>query len=220
MGYELDLRVVWTNMDEFALAVQMTLLLSAAAMLLALVMGLVISLLRVSKLRLLQAPARAYINFFRGAPQYVLIFWVYYGLAMILGVRFAPFTAGVLSLSMQYSASLAEIYRAGIEAVGKGQTESAASVGMTKAQITRYVVLPQAIRIILPALGNSWISMVKDSSLVSVIGVMEIMLVANLNANDYFRPFEFFTLAAVLYIAMTFVFFYGNQALERKLRIS
>jgi ABC-type amino acid transport system permease subunit len=137
----------------------------------------------------------------------------------MLGIKFAPFVAGVVSLSMQYAASIAEIYRAGIEAIGRGQTESAASVGLTKVQCYRYIVLPQAIRIVLPPLGNSWISMMKDSSLVSVIGVMEIMLTANLKANDYFRPFEFFTFAAVLYIALTFLFSFGNQMLERKLRI-
>jgi His/Glu/Gln/Arg/opine family amino acid ABC transporter permease subunit len=219
MGYELDMKVIWDNMDEFVLAVRMTLVLSAVAMLVALVLGLVVALIRVSKFRFLNTPARAYINFFQGAPQYVLIFWVYYGLAMLLGVNFRPFTAGVISLSTQYGGFLAEIYRSGIEAIGRGQREAAVAVGLTTAQSYRYIILPQAIRIVLPSIGNMWIAMIKDSSLISVIGVMEIMRTAYLNSNDYFRPFEFYSLAAVLYIALTFIFFYGNQALERRLKV-
>lgn len=219
MGYELDMKVIWDNMDEFVLAVRMTLVLSAVAMLVALVLGLIVALLRLSKFRFLNTPARAYINFFQGAPQYVLIFWVYYGLAMLLNVNFNPFTAGVISLSTQYGGFLAEIYRSGIEAIGRGQTEAAVAMGLTTVQSYRYIILPQAIRIVLPSIGNMWIAMIKDSSLISVIGVMEIMRTAYLNSNDYFRPFEFYSLAAVLYIALTFIFFYGNQALERRLKV-
>ena len=219
MGYELDMKVIWDNMDEFVLAVRMTLVLSAVAMLVALVLGLIVALSRVSKSRFLNTPARAYINFFQGAPQYVLIFWVYYGLAMLLGVNFRPFTAGVISLSTQYGGFLAEIFRSGIEAIGRGQTEAAVAMGLTTVQSYRYIILPQAIRIVLPSIGNMWIAMIKDSSLISVIGVMEIMRTAYLNSNDYFRPFEFYSLAAVLYIALTFIFFYGNQAVERRLKV-
>ncbi|MFZ5916473.1 MAG: amino acid ABC transporter permease [Chloroflexota bacterium] len=219
MGYQLDLKVVLDNMDEFILAVRMTLLLSAAAMAVALVLGLVVALLRISRHRILRAPAQAYINFFQGAPQYVLIFWVYYGLAMLTGVNFVPFTAGIISLSSQYGGFLAEIYRSGIEAIDRGQREAAVSMGLTTVQSYRYIILPQAIRIVLPSIGNMWIAMIKDSSLLSVIGVMEIMRTAYLNSNDYFRPFEFYSLAAILYIVLTFVFFFGNQALERKLRV-
>ena len=219
MGYDLDMKVIWDNMDEFVLAVRMTLVLSAVAMLVALVLGLIVALNRVSKFRFLNTPARAYINFFQGAPQYVLIFWVYYGLAMLLGVNFRPFTAGVISLSTQYGGFLAEIFRSGIEAIGRGQTEAAVAMGLTTVQSYRYIILPQAIRIVLPSIGNMWIAMIKDSSLISVIGVMEIMRTAYMNSNDYFRPFEFYSLAAVLYIALTFIFFYGNQALERRLKV-
>jgi len=219
MGYEFDWKVVLDNMDEFVLAVRMTLVLSTVAMLAALALGLIFALMRLSKSRLLRMPAGAYINFFQGAPQFVLIFWVYYGLAMLLGVNFRPFTAGVISLSAQYGGFLAEIFRSGIQAIDRGQREAATAMGLTAGQSTRYIILPQAIRIVLPSIGNNWIGMIKDSSLVSVIGLMEIMRTAYLNANDYFRPFEFYTLAALLYIGLTFVFYYGNQALERKLKV-
>jgi len=105
------------------------------------------------------------------------------------------------------------------QAIDRGQREAAMTIGLTSAQSYRYVILPQAIRIVLPSIGNMWIAMVKDSSLLSVIGVVEIMRTAYLNSNDYFRPFEFYTTAAVLYIILTFVFFYGNQIVERRLKV-
>jgi His/Glu/Gln/Arg/opine family amino acid ABC transporter permease subunit len=219
VGYQFDFKIIADNMDEFVLAIGMTLLVAAVSMVVALVVGLPVAFMRISRSTILRTPAQAYINFFQGAPLFVLIFWVYYGLAMMTGVNFQPFTAGVIALSTQYGAFLAEIYRSGIEAIGRGQREAATSMGLTKTQTYRHIVLPQALRVVLPSLGNMWIAMIKDSSLLSIIGVMEIMRTAYFNSNDYFRPFEFYTLAALIYIALTFVFFYGNQLLERKLKI-
>jgi len=219
MGYQFDFKVITDNIDEFYLAIVMALAVAAVSMVVSLVLGLIVALIRISNRRIPSILARAYINFFQGAPLYVLIFWVYYGIAMLIGVNFQPFTAGVIALSTQYGAFMAEIYRSGIEAIGRGQREAAAAMGLTTAQSYRYVILPQAIRVVLPSLGNMWIAMIKDSSLLSVIGVMEIMRTAYFNSNDYFRPFEFYTLAAVIYIVLTFIFFYSNQVIERKLKI-
>jgi len=220
VGYRFDFKVIMDNLDEFIPAIGLTLLVSLVAMLAALVLGLIVALMRLSRSRVLNSPARAYINFFQGTPQYVLIFWVYYGLAMMINVNFSPFVAGAISLSTQYGGYMAEIYRSGIEAIGRGQREAAAAMGLTPGQSFRYIVFPQAIRIVLPSIGNNWIAMVKDSSLINVIGVMEIMRVAYINSNDYFRPFEFYTLAAVIYIALTFLFSFGNRQMERRLKIS
>ena len=99
MGYEFDFKVILDNLDEFVPAIRMTLTVSAVALLVALVLGLIVALMRISKSPLLTVPAQAYINFFRGAPLYVLIFWVYYGVATAIGVNFQPFTAGVIALS-------------------------------------------------------------------------------------------------------------------------
>jgi His/Glu/Gln/Arg/opine family amino acid ABC transporter permease subunit len=220
MGYQFDLKIIADNIDEFVLAIVMALAVAAVSMVVSLVLGLIVALIRISRYSALSAAARGYINFFQGAPLYVLIFWVYYGIAMLLGLNFRPFTAGVIALSAQYGAFLAEIYRSGIEAIGRGQREAAVSMGLTTAQSYRYVILPQAVRVVLPSIGNMWIAMIKDSSLLSVIGVMEIMRTAYLNSNDYFRPFEFYTLAALIYIALTFLFFYSNQLVERRLKIS
>lgn len=219
MGYQFDLKIIVDNMDEFVMAIGMTLLVAFVSMVVALVVGLIVAFMRISRYPILRMPAQAYINFFQGAPLFVLIFWVYYGIAMMTGVNFQPFTAGVIALSTQYGAFLAEIYRSGIEAIGRGQREASTSMGLTTAQTYRYIVLPQALRVVLPSLGNMWIAMIKDSSLLSIIGVMEIMRTAYMNSNDYFRPFEFYTLAALIYIVLTFIFFYGNQLLERKLKV-
>jgi His/Glu/Gln/Arg/opine family amino acid ABC transporter permease subunit len=218
MSYHFDFKVILDNLGEFGLGIRMTLLVSLVAMAIALVLGLVVALLRLSKAGVPRMLAQAYINFFQGTPMYVLIFWVYYGLAMLTGVNFKPFTAGVIALSTQYGAYMAEIYRSGIQAIDRGQREAASAVGLTTPQAYRYIILPQAIRIVLPSLGNNWIAMVKDSALLWVIGVMEIMRTAYMNSNDYFKPFEFYTLAAVIYITLTFIFFYVNQAVERRLR--
>lgn len=220
MDYRIDLRVVWNNLPEFFPAIMMTLFLGTGAMFFGLIVGLVIALMRMSKYRALSAPASAYINFFRGAPQYVLIFWVYYGLAVLFGLNFAPITAGLISLSAQYGAYLAEVYRSGIEAIGRGQREAALSMGLGTWQSYRYIILPQAIRIVLPPIGNNWIGAIKDSSLISVIGVMEVMRVSYINSNDYFRPFEFYILAALIYIVLAFTLSRINNAVEAKLRIA
>jgi His/Glu/Gln/Arg/opine family amino acid ABC transporter permease subunit len=220
MGYRFDFRVVFNNAGEFLLAVRVTLSVAALGMLVALVLGLIVALMRISKLRILNTPAQTYINFFQGTPLYVLIFWVYYGLAMLFNINFQPFTAGVICLGTQYGAFLAEIYRSGIQAIDRGQREAAAAVGLTTPQSYRHVILPQALRIVLPSLGNMWIAMIKDTSLLWVIGVVEIMRTAYMNSNDYFKPFEFYSTAAFLYIALTFIFFYANQLVERKLKVS
>lgn len=220
MNYRFDFKAIFDNLDEFVPAILMTLQVAVVAMAVALVLGLIVALMRMSKSRWLNAPAQAYINFFQGAPQYVLIFWVYYGLATLLNLRFTPFQAGVVALSSQYAGFMAEVYRSGIQAIDRGQREAASAMGLTTTQAYRHIILPQAIRVVFPSIGNNWISMVKDSSLLSVIGLMEVMRTAYFNSSDYFKPFEFYSLAAVIYIALTFIFFYGNQRIERRLKRS
>jgi His/Glu/Gln/Arg/opine family amino acid ABC transporter permease subunit len=219
MGYRMDWSVVWSSLGVFVSAVRMTLTVAVVSMIVALVVGLIIALLRMSKSRLLNTPAQLFINFFRGTPLFVLIFWVYYGLSILLGISFTPFTAGVIALSAQYSAYMAEVYRSGIQAIDRGQREAATAVGLTATQSFRYIVLPQAIRVVMPSLANNWTAMVKDTSLLWVIGVMEIMRTAYMKSNDYFRPFEFYTTAAILYIGLTFIFYYATQFIERRLKI-
>jgi len=163
--------------------------------------------------------AQLYINIFRAIPLFVFIIWLYYGLPIMLGINFPPVTAGVICLSMQYAGWLAEIYRAGIGAIPRGQREAALSLGLTPLQAFRDVVFPQALRIIVPPIGNNFVGMLKDSSLVSIIGVFELVRQANLAVSLTFRPFEFYTVVAVLFIVLTQLLSHGVTRLERRMRI-
>jgi His/Glu/Gln/Arg/opine family amino acid ABC transporter permease subunit len=185
----------------------------------ALVLGLVVAFVRISPIKPLSWLANLYVQFFRGIPQFVFLLWLYYGISILLGINFQPITAGVIALSIQHGAYLSEIFRAGIQAIHKGQMEAGLSVGLSKPRIYQRIILPQAFRIVLPPVVNTWIGMLKDTSLVSVIGVHELMRTTELQSSYYFRPFEFYTAAALLYVAMTFVFSRLAGLIEARLRI-
>jgi His/Glu/Gln/Arg/opine family amino acid ABC transporter permease subunit len=182
------------------------------------IIGLVIALLRISQIRVLRAFAGLYINFFRGIPQMVYLVWLYFGISMALNIDLNPLLAASVALSTQYGGYLAEIYRSGIEAVGRGQTEAAVSMGLTTGQTYRHIVLPQAIRIVIPPVGNMWVGAVKDSSLVSYLGVMELMRTTMLHANLSWRPFEFYTTAAFIYVLLVWLSAQGVSRLERSFK--
>lgn len=180
----------------------MTLWVTLVAMLLALVSGLALALLRTARFALVRLAAIVYIDFFRGVPLLVLLLWIYFGLSVTLGLALSPLQAAIGTLVIQGAANLAEIYRAGIDAIPKGQSEAAQSLGLTSIQSFRDVVFPQALQIILPAIGNEFVGMVKGSALVSILGVVELTRASQMRANYYLRPFEFLTIAAIIYIVL------------------
>lgn len=194
----------------------MTLYVSFLGMVLALGLGLLIALMRMSKFAPLRWAATLYINVFRAIPLFVFIIWVYYGLPIVLGIDFDPITAGVLCLALQYAGWLAEIYRSGIGAIGRGQSEAALSLGLTRFQTFWDVIFPQAFRIMLPPIGNNFVGMLKDSSLVGIIGVFELVRQAQLAVSQTFRPFEFYTVVALIYIILTQLLSQGVSILERR----
>ena len=155
-----------------------TIQLTVVSMALALVAGLALALMRLSRSRPLRFLSGAYIEIIRGTPLLVQLFIIYYGLPQY-GIRLEAFVAGVIGLSMNYSAYLAEVYRAGILAIDKGQWEAGGSVGLSRAALLQYIVIPQAARIVIPPIGNYFISMLKDSALVSTISIVELMLPPN-----------------------------------------
>lgn len=219
MGYEFHFEVVLQQWQWIARGLGMTLYISTVSMVLALVLGLVIALCSLSSLAPLRALAHVYVQVFRGIPLLVFVIWMYYGVSMAAGVNFRPVTAGILCFTLQYGSWLSEIYRSGIQAVGRGQREAAASLGLTETQALTSVVLPQAIRIVLPGIANMFVGLIKDSSLVSVIGVFDLMRQAQLAASLTFRPFEFYTVTAAVYIALTFLVARGLVVLERRTHI-
>jgi His/Glu/Gln/Arg/opine family amino acid ABC transporter permease subunit len=218
MRYHPDLSVVTARLPIMMMGLKLTLYVAAMAMAVALVLGLLVAFARISHLRPLSWLANLYVQFFRGIPQFVFLLWLYYGLSILLGINFKPITAGVIALSVQHGAYLSEIYRAGIQAIHKGQMEAGLSVGLSRPRIYQRIILPQAFRIIFPPVVNTWIGMLKDTALVSVIGVQELMRTTELQSNYYFRPFEFYTTAALLYVALTFIFSRLASLIEARLR--
>lgn len=218
MRYQPDLSVVTARWAVILAGLQLTLYVAAMSMAVALVLGLLVAFMRISRIKPLSWLANLYVQFFRGIPQFVFLLWLYYGLSILLGINFSPITAGVIALSVQHGAYLSEIYRAGIQAIHKGQMEAGLSVGLSKLRIYHRIILPQAFRIILPPVVNTWIGMLKDTALVSVIGVQELMRTTELQSNFYFRPFEFYTAAALIYVSMTFVFSRLASLVEARLR--
>ncbi|MEO7405047.1 MAG: amino acid ABC transporter permease, partial [Burkholderiales bacterium] len=161
--------------------------------------------------------SRGYVEVFRAIPLLVLLLWVYYGLPVVLGLSFGVFMAGVLSLALSDAAFEAEVFRAGIQSVPRGQVEAADTLGLSKAQTFRLIVFPQAIRSILPALGNQFIYVLKMSSLVSVIGLQELTRRANeLNVSEY-RPLEIYTFLVVEYLLLILIASWLVRRMEARL---
>lgn len=179
-------------------------------------LGLVLALMRVSANRLLSGLAATVINVIRGLPIIVQLFYIYFVLPD-LGVQLSAFQAGFIGLGIAYSVYQAENFRAGIEAIDRGQIEAAQSIGMRGPLIMRRVVLPQAFRIALPPYGNTLVMMLKDSSLASTITVAEMTRAGQLIASSTFQNMTVFTLVALLYLALSLPLVYALRRLERRL---
>jgi His/Glu/Gln/Arg/opine family amino acid ABC transporter permease subunit len=218
MPYVPDFSPVLRAWSALLFALRYTLLIAVLTLSFGCIIGLFVALMRLSKYRVLNVPAAIYINFFRGIPQMVYLVWLYFGIAMVTGIDFEPIVAASVCLSTQYGGYLAEIFRSGIQAIGKGQTEAAEAVGLTVPQVFRYIVLPQAIRIIIPPVGNMWVGAIKDSSLVAILGVMELMRTAQVQTTMTWRPFEFYTTVALIYVFLVWLSSKGVAKLEQRMR--
>jgi len=197
-----------------ALAFQITLF----AILLSWVLGLATALMKTSGNALMSVPAEFYVWFIRGTPSLIQIFIIYFGLPQI-GIRMSPFVAGVVALGLCSGAYVAEVVRAGLMAIPKGQWESARAIGMAPALMMRRIILPQVIRIIVPPLTNEAINTLKNTSLLSAITVMELTLFTQMAIAATFRPFDFYIMAALLYLVMTTLLSRFAGWYERRFRI-
>jgi polar amino acid transport system permease protein len=196
--------------------VPVTIFVSVASIILAVVFATFGALGRLSRNAPIYAIATLYVSLVRGTPLIVQIIFVYLALPQF-GLVFDPLLCGIFALSFNYGAYLTEIFRAGIEAIPRGQREAAAALGMTDGQTMRRVILPQAIRIVIPAIGNDFISMIKDSALVSYITIEELFWRATNVGNQTFRSFEALLLAAIVYWILTIVFSFFQERLEKRL---
>jgi len=179
-----------------------TVAISVSAMSLALVLGLFAAVGRMSRGRTLRFISGFYVEVIRGTPLLVQLFIVYYGLPSY-GIRLDPFVAGFLTLGIHYGAYLSEVYRAGILSVDRGQWEAASSIGMTRSMVLRVIILPQAVRVILPPVGNYFISMLKDSALTATISVSELLRAGQLRVAITFRAMDIYLMVAVIYLALS-----------------
>lgn len=197
-----------------------TILLSVTAISISVVVGLLVALPGLSDKKGWRAFNRTYVEIVRAVPILVLILWVYYGLPALSGITLNVFWAGVLALALSDSAFQAEIFRGGIQSIARGQYEAAQSISLNYRDTMRYVILPQAIRRILPALGNQLVYMLKMSSLVSVIGMQELTRKANELSVSEYRPLEIYTVLVLEYLVLILIVSAGVRWFERRLQAS
>ena len=180
-----------------------TIVVSLVSYVLALVVGLGFGIARITHLTPIRLMATGYVQFIRGTPLLLQLFFIYYVLPYG-GIVLPPFASGVLGLTINYSAYMAEVFRSGIQAIPRGQWEAARSVGMSRRLLMRRIILPQAIRIVIPPIGNFFMSIFKDSALVSVITMRDLMFSGELLASATFKYFEIFTLVAIIYFIISY----------------
>jgi polar amino acid transport system permease protein len=214
--FNLDFKFMLKWLPFIMKGVGMTVFVSACSIVSACILALLGALGRLSKNPLFYGPATFYISIIRGTPLIVQIFIIYLGLPQ-MGIVISAVWAGIIALGVNYGAYMTEIFRAGIQAIGRGQIEAAHSLGMTYTQMMKRVVLPQAMRLIVPPTGNEFIAMLKDSALVSFMGVWELFFRAQRVGRQNFRNMETLIIAALFYWLVTIFFQYLQSRLESRL---
>jgi His/Glu/Gln/Arg/opine family amino acid ABC transporter permease subunit len=195
----LDWTVVWQHRDALVAATATTFLLTVATMAIAIPCGIVVAVLRLYGVAPVRLLATGYVELFRNLPLILVVYWAFYVVPILTGVGLSPLATGLAALALNVTAYNAETFRAGINSIRKGQVEAAMALGMSRAQALRRVVLPQALRRITPVLASTWVSLFKDTSLVSVIAVTELAYVAMQVRAQTFRVLEMLTAMAVIY---------------------
>ncbi|MBJ6371076.1 amino acid ABC transporter permease [Sedimentitalea arenosa] len=212
----------WTNLKFLVNGMGATILISLIAASISIVLGLLVALPGLSERRGLRIVNRVYVELVRSIPLLPMLFWVFYGLPLVfrsmgLDIPIDPFWGAIITLAISDSAFTAEIYRAGIQSIAKGQTEAARTIGLTYVQTMRYVILPQAIRRILPPLANQFIYIVKMSAFASVIGMQELTRRANELVVTEYRPLEIYSFLILEYLVLVLVISAGVRWLERRM---
>jgi polar amino acid transport system permease protein len=197
----------------------LTITVSLLSFALATMIGLLVGIARISRLLPLRVLATPYVQFIRGTPLLLQLFFIYYVLPYG-GIILTPFVSGVLGLTLNYSAYMAEVFRGGILAIPKGQWEAGLSIGMSRRLLLRRIILPQALRIVVPAIGNFFVSIFKDSALVSVITMRDLMFSGQILAAATFKHFEIFAMVAAIYFLISYPTAKLVEYIEARLDIS
>ncbi|WP_044478714.1 amino acid ABC transporter permease [Paenibacillus antibioticophila] len=204
----------------FLIGIQYTLLLAAIGVLCGFVLGLVVALVRMSPWAWLRFIGHAWVEFLRGTPMLVQLLIIHYGLSTAFDINFTPVQSGAITLSLNSSAYLAEIFRAGIQGVDRGQGEAARSLGMTKGMSMRFIIIPQAVKSVLPAIGNEFVTIIKESSIVSFIGVTELMFQSGAVVGITYDGMTPYLVVAIMYFILTFTLSRILGVFERRLKAS
>lgn len=199
-----DISVVWDYLPLLIQGAWITILVSTLTLIISTILGIFVALLRISRIRGIRIVTGIYLWVFRGTPQLLVLFFIYYAGPQV-GIALPGLAAAVIGLSLNSTAYNAEIIRSGVQAVSPGQSDSARAVGMSYAKMMRRIILPQATRIVIPPYINNAILLFKNSSLISVIAVPDLMLNSTQIVSSTYRAFEIFSVAGLLYLAMTSV---------------
>ena len=215
-----DFGPVWAHADLLLLGLWHTLQVTGTALACGVPLGLALALMRLSPRRVLRWPASLVIEVFRTTPPLVQLFWFFFALPILVNVEMTPFVAAALTFSIQSSAFFAEVFRGGIVSVERGQWEAGRALGMTPRQTLRRVVLPQAVKRMLPAFLERAIELMKTTTLVATVSYADLLFQANEVAQKTFRPLEVFTVAALLYFVVIWGASTLAQGLERRLAVN
>ncbi len=198
-----DFSLIIDNAPLLMLGAWVTIKITAASVAIGTFIGLFVGIAEIAKYWYIRIPAKIYVDFIRGTPLLVQIFIIYFALPMIIGVRVDPFVAAITACSINSGAYVAEIFRAGIQSIDKGQMEAGRSLGLSWTQTMIFIIIPQAFKRVVPQLGNEFIAMLKDSSLVSVIGFEELTRKGQLIIASTYGSLEIWSAVAIIYLVMT-----------------
>ena len=216
---EFDWKVIIDYFPDLLAGVKVTLSITILSLLIGLVFGLALALARISGWKIISWPAYVYIEFFRTTPPLVQIVWFYFVVPVIIGMELSAFLAASIALGLNIAAFLGEIFRAGIQGIDKTQIDATRVLGLSSKDSYRYVILPQAFRIVLPPTTTTIMLLMKGTSLATAIGTLELMRVGQLISLETFRPFEILTAVALIYFLITYPVAYVMRRLERKMQI-
>ena len=207
-----------TNIKFLLSGLTTTIFISVVSIIISMILGFIIAIPSLAKSKFLTYINISYVEIVRAIPLLVLILWIYYGLPIMTGISFSPFVSGIIALAISESAFQAEIFRAGINSIKKSQWEAGSSLGLTFYKRLRLVILPQAIKNILPALGNQFVYVLKMSSLVSIIGIADLTRKANELVVSTYRPLEIYTFLILEYLILILIVSFFVRKLEKKLK--
>lgn len=219
MGYSWQWQFVWDYRGVFVRGAEVTAQLTFWSLLIGLALGLLFGLMRSSRLMLLRLPASIYIDAFRATPILVQLVWIYYALPIVMGLQMGNITAACVGIGLHEAAYVAEIFRAGITSIHRGQSDAAKSLGMSYGQAMRRIILPQAVRRMVPPFINEFATLMKLTTLGSVLAVNELLHEAENLINNTYRPLEIYTAVAVVFGVLIYPFILLSQRLEKRWKV-